>query len=246
MTDLQAIRARSSRRSYLGPLSPPELQTLTDLACTLCAQSGITFRLEANAPRLFGGFSASYGLFKGVHSFLVIYGPAEDDFLHEKAGYFGERFVLEATKMELGTCWVGGTFDQKSVGATLPEGQTLVAVITVGPVHPQLSFKERALHSLVRRSPRPVASFYTSEELPPDWFIRGVKAAAVAPSALAKQPVRFGWHGGTASVRIPNTATFQHIDLGIAKLHFELGAKQGHFALGTPAEYTQQNTAGEA
>ena len=53
-----------------------------------------------------------------MNNYLVFAGPENDPDLDEKCGYYGERIILTATTMGLGTCWVGGTYDRTSVCGT--------------------------------------------------------------------------------------------------------------------------------
>ncbi|MDP3131241.1 MAG: nitroreductase family protein, partial [Bacillota bacterium] len=111
--DVQAIAARISRRRYLPvPLSPETLARIEGLIEAANRKGGLAFSLAAERPELFGGFRKTYGLLSGVRNFIVLAGLESDPDTAEKCGYFGERIVLELTKLGLGTCWVGGSFDR--------------------------------------------------------------------------------------------------------------------------------------
>lgn len=56
-------------------------------------------------------------MFSGVNSYFAMAGRRADLCLREKVGYWGEKLVLEATRLGLGTCWVGGTFDRRPAPA---------------------------------------------------------------------------------------------------------------------------------
>ena len=71
----------------------------------------------------------------------------------------------------------------------------------------------------------------------PEWFLRGMDAVYLAPTARNLRPFVFKYKDGqvTASITVPTeTAT---IDLGIAKLHFELGAGGGSWESGNEGHY---------
>lgn len=241
MNDLLAIKLRTSRRAYTGPLTNMEANVLGNLVDEINERSGLRISLQSDAVTaagLFGGFRSNYGMFSGVQGLFVIAGSAEDPHLLEKAGYWGEKLVLEATKMGLGTCWVGGTFDKKTVNMTLKDGERLVAVITVGHTRETKTSKERIIYKATHRKNKSIGDFYTSDISPlPGWFLAGMQAVLRAPSAMNGQPVRFVYEKGRALAKIPdNAADYQRIDLGIAKLHFSIAA-QGHFLPGNNAEF---------
>ena len=61
----------------------------------------------------------------------------------------------------------------------------------------------------------------------PDWFLSGLRAVALAPSALGKQPVRFTLLEDDKTVLAqPLEGVQADICLGIARYHFEVGS--GH------------------
>lgn len=234
MTSLDAIFSRISRRSYTGALDDDTFKTLTDLTHDINAESGLTISLVQNGGTLFGGIHKTYGMFKGVRSFFVLAGPANDPYLKEKIGYYGEHLVLEATKLGLGTCWVGGTFDRSTLAKALKPELSLVCIITVGPVKETLSVKEKAIYKLTHSKQKTPSNMMQCDLAPPEWFVAGVTAASCAPSAYNKHPVTFVWEKGLAKAEIEGKNDVEWIDLGIAKLHFEIAAL-GHFPLGNSA-----------
>lgn len=59
----------------------------------------------------------------------------------------------------------------------------------------------------------------------PEWFLKGMEAALLAPTAMNQQKFRFALNGD--SVEAKSTGGFySKIDLGIVKYHFE--AVSGH------------------
>ena len=238
MTDMEAIRLRRSRRSYSGPLEAAKADALREMAQSISEETGLLIRLMEDSGDMFGGFSKSYGMFKGVNSFFVLAGDENDENLLEKAGYYGQKLVLHATKLGYGTCWVGGTFDRHTIAYTLAEGQRLVGVITVGPTPEKQPFRERLIYSVARRSGKKPEEMFTAQGEAPAWFLEGVRAAAKAPSAINRQPVHFKWDGKAATAAVADNSSYERIDLGVAKLHFELAAC-GKFALGNGANFTK-------
>jgi len=121
VTDIEAIRARHSVRSYDGkPLTDDE-------------RASLGRALEANRKGPFGGevelalidldeaegalarAKITYGVIRGARSYLV--GSVESPKATVDFGYCFERVVVEATKLGLGTCWIGGTFSRSAFAA---------------------------------------------------------------------------------------------------------------------------------
>ena len=157
----------------------------------------------------------------------------------EKLGYYGELLVLHATTLGLGTCWVGGTFHRASCPFDLNNGETVIGTITVGKVSPTLSTKEKLIRSITHRKTKRVEQMYTSCATVPEWFLSGMQAVQLAPSAMNRQPVVFTLEKDgavTASVQDIAGESFA-LDLGIAKLHFEIGASSGAWNFGNGATF---------
>ena len=240
MTDLEAIDLRISRRSYKGHMPEETVAKIKELVQSINDESGLSIRFLHHGATVFGGVSKSYGMFSGVGSLLVLAGNSKDENLLENIGYYGERLVLEATKMGLGTCWVGGTFDKDRLAQALPPEEKLAAVITIGPVKEKRSFSEGLVRGMMHRKNKQPEDLFTADEIPPQWFLQGVEAALKAPSAINRQPVRFSWKEGIATAFVEPEPEHQLLDFGIAKLHFEIGAG-GKFAVGNHSQFAQIN-----
>ncbi|MBH1941173.1 nitroreductase [Mobilitalea sibirica] len=238
MTDLEAIEKRCSRRSYLSTTIPTKSQhLLNEIIEQLNKQSGLSIQLIIDGSSSFQGVRKSYGMFSGVQSFIAMVGNSTDINLREKIGYYGELLILEATKLGLGTCWVGGTYDRKHCPCKINKNEELVCVITVGLVQEKQSFKEKAIYKLAHRGSKPLEMLYYSDtEEVPEWFLSGMKAVQKAPSAVNRQPVRFVYQAGEVSASVKEVTKYELVDLGIAKVHFEIGAG-GKFSFGNKAVF---------
>lgn len=238
MDSLQnAIDQRISRRKYSGiPLENAPFQNLHGLIGELNRESGLEMEIIRDGRVAFEGLNKSYGMFSGVTTLVVVKGESHLPDLSEKAGYYGERLVLEATRMELGTCWVGGTFDRKNPVLNILPSQKLISVITVGYISDNLSFKESMIRRMAHLKKRPLGYFYQSAVTPPEWFLNGIRSVQKAPSAMNRQPVKFRYDENECTAYTTGTADFDLIDLGIAKLHFELAAN-GRFEWGNGAKW---------
>lgn len=239
MNDLmQAISERHSSRKYLDtPLEELNLQYLNGLIKDFNKKFGLCMQLILNDERAFQGFTKSYGIFQGVEHYLALVGKTNDPFLLEKCGYYGERFVLEATRLGLGTCWVGGTFSKKDCPVAVAADETFVCVIVIGNIADELSFREKFIHRVTHRKTKHLEDFYDSNVKLPDWFKKGIEATKIAPSALNKQPVKFYYLKNETTCSVPKYDSHEAIDMGIAKLHFEIAANNGKWEWGNEALY---------
>lgn len=241
MTDLEAIELRKSRRSYTDtPISPDKVKALKQLAEDYNKLGNLSIQYIEDGRAAFQGFTSSYGMFKGVRSYFALVGKASDPNLKEKSGYYGELLVLGATRLKLGTCWVGGTFSRKKCPCSISPEETLISLITVGNVAEKKTFKENLIYKATHRHSKSLEELYQADtETVPDWLPAGIKAVQKAPSANNQQPVFFRYQAGIVTAEVKDTRNHQAIDLGIAKLHFELAAG-GNFELGNGAGFTKQ------
>jgi len=236
MDDLEAIEQRKSRRSYLGTsIEDKKLNTIQDLIEQYNKESNLSIRIITDGSEAFNGIKKSYGLFSGVKTLIALIGKKDDIHLKEKIGYYGERLVLAATKLNLGTCWVGGTFDSKSNIFSTMEDEVLEIVITIGNVTKE-TFKEKLVHKIATRKTKEINEFYTADRPVPKWFLNGVKAVQKAPSAQNRQTVKLEYKEGEIKAFIEDLYKFDLIDLGIAKAHFSI-ATGGHFELGNSSNF---------
>lgn len=245
MTNLEAIQARTSRRTYLStPIEAVKVAELNLLIDQYNATGDLNMFLLLNGSAVFSSLTKSYGLFKGVNAVFVLKGPEGNPNLKEKLGYYGELLVLEATKLGLGTCWVGGTFDHNHKLLQVAEGERLVSVITVGYVPLEQTLKEKMIFNAVHRKTKSLAALYESDIPTPEWFLAALLAVQIAPSAMNSQKVTFQLTDeedeSVVTATVPDNYAADMIDLGIAKLHFEIavneapGGLRGKFKWGNP------------
>ena len=216
----QAMRARHSVRAYTdAPIPQEAAATLRAALDADNARYGLKMRLLTDVPTAFRSFFAHYGKFKNVKNYIALVGaPAPD--LSVRAGYCGERAVLLAQTLGLNSCWVALTFSKRAVRRVLgmERGDKLVCVIALGYGQTQ---------GVPHRS-KPAAKVMRAQD-PPAWFLSGVEAALLAPTAVNQQKFRFT-RVGERGVRAECTGGFYgEVDLGIVRCHFELGAGAEHF-----------------
>ncbi len=225
MTLLEAIDARTSRRTYEGkPLAPADITALRALIDKANKADGLAIKLIEDAQDTFGKLSKSYGMFSGVRSVIVIAGKKGSPDLYRKLGYRGEMIVLEATRLGLGTCWVSGTYDRDDPALSVADGEVIAAVVAIGHASEKKSLKEKLISGLAHGREKPIEKMYAADRDPPEWFLEGVRAAFKAPSAINLQPARFRLEGDQAFAFTTRDDETGNIDLGIACAHFEIAS----------------------
>lgn len=75
----------------------------------------------------------------------------------------------------------------------------------------------------IQHKSKPVSKVVRLHGSEPDWFMRGVEYALLAPTALNQQKFLFEYADGKVSAKT-RWGFYADIDLGIAKYHFEIGS----------------------
>lgn len=213
MTLMEAMQARHSVRQYREEALRKEDAALLREEIEACnAESGLHIQLVCGEPKAFSGLLARYGKFSGVTNYIALVGKKGPD-LSETCGYFGERIVLRAQQIGLNTCWVAMTYSKVPSAFSAGEGEKLCAVIAVGYGKTQGSgHRVKSLREVTEGEP----PF-------PEWFVSGVEAALLAPTAMNQQKFRFALQGNRVSATA-GSGFYTKLDLGIVKYHFGIGA----------------------
>ena len=237
------MEKRISCRSYQNQvLSQELLDKLKAFTAELNQESGLHMELIHTPEAV---LKLAGAMFSGtVHTYLVLAGK-DNALTAEQLGYYGEKFVLYATALGLGTCWVAGTYDKKSVRTELADGEKIHSVIPVGIPSEEIPSKQKMIRSMLRKRDRSPEAFLESETAfadVPEWIQNGIRAVLLAPSAVNQQPVNLVYHDDRIFMKIwKNGHGMRFIDMGIAKYHFELGASltgtQGCFQSGDNGEF---------
>ncbi|MBP5397229.1 MAG: nitroreductase [Bacteroidales bacterium] len=221
MTLQDAIKTRHSVRKYADkPIEKAKADALRAEIEKINAESGLHIQLVLEEPKCFSSGIWKYGQFSGVKNYFVMAGPKGKE-AEEKIGYYGERLVLLAQTLGLGSCWVGLTYKKIPGTFTLREGDIVHCMIALG-----YGATPGVQHPL-----KPAEQFYVSEGIPPKWFQDGMEAALLAPTAVNQQKFKFILREGN-KVEARTTfsmAGYTHVDLGIVKYHFEVGAGKENF-----------------
>ena len=215
---LEAIKERHSVRSYLDKAIEGKVKDeLEEFINEINVESGLHIQLVLNEPKAFGNVTAHYGMFKGVTDYIALIGKDDKDF-EEKCGYYGEKIVLKAQQLGLNTCWVALTYRKVKDAFTINQGEKLCMVIALG-------YGETQGHSHKSKSRDKVMK--VSGEVP-EWFINGVDAALLAPTAVNQQKFTFSLNGNKVAAK-DGLGFHTKTDLGIVKYHFEVGAGKDNF-----------------
>ena len=221
---LEAIRLRHSVRRYTDqPIEAAKAAALQSAVARCNAESGLNIQLVLQEPKAFNGmFISTYGQFSGVKNYFVMAAPRGKEW-EEKVGYYGEQLVLLAQTLGLNTCWVGLTYKKVPEAINLKEGEIIHCEIALG-----YGENQGRQHPL-----RPVEKFYEApaSSAVPAWFLDGVNAALLAPTAVNQQKFKFILHEDSVVEAKPlfSMIGYTIIDLGIAKYHFELAAGTSRF-----------------
>ncbi len=219
MTVLEAIVHRHSVRRYTDKKIEGETLDLLKNEIEECNRDGgLNIQLVTEEPTAFSGKLASYGNFSGVKNYIALVGKKAAD-LQERLGYYGEKIVLKAQQLGLNTCWVALSYNKKKAKVEIQKDEQLICVIAVGYGETSgTPHKNKLIDS--------VCKFYGDM---PVWFMDGVQAAMLAPSAKNQQKFSFNLLSNSKVYAENKGGFYSKVDLGIAKYHFEIGAGKENF-----------------
>ena len=191
----------------------------------------------------------TYGFIKDPTAFILgAIPPSARDL--EDYGYLMEAIILFATSLELGTCWLGGTFTKSSFARrmALSANENMPAVTSlgefVGPAQKRKGMVSRTANAH-RRLPWEELFFDFAFDVPllrheGAEYYTVLEMVRLGPSASNKQPWRIlsynefwrfylrrtpGYYEDPLK-RILGLCDLQRLDMGIAMCHFELTAKE--------------------
>lgn len=255
LSPAQLIRQRHSCRTYQQrPLEKSDLAALERFAEEWKVGplgNPVRYHIAAASPADSTALKnlGTYGFIKDPTAFLIG-AIRERPGVLEDFGYLLEFLVLKAADLNLGTCWLGGTFTKsgfaKRIG--LERDETIPAVLSIGYPADRQAFLDRLARSSAgadNRLPWDRLFFEDFWDVPlsrekAGRYAEPLYLVQLGPSASNRQPwriLRSGrlWHFYLQrSPRYPppvfdfllGLADLQRIDLGIAMAHFELGAKE--------------------
>jgi nitroreductase len=249
-TITKIIEQRFSCRTYADKAIEEEIiQKIKEIISSLPAGPfGGKPRLQivsaaSSAPRDWRQLG-TYGIIKNARMYIV--GAITDARnAMEDYGYCKELFILKATELGLGTCWLGGTFSSSSFAKAinLQEGELLPTVSPIGYPAERKSFAEKMMRGMVGAAKRKPWSglFFVDDfsqsltEESAGIYSTVLSNLRLAPSASNKQPWRvlrnsagvFHFYLSRAlGYNLLRGVSLQDIDMGIAMCHFELTIRE--------------------
>ena len=207
---LNAIPHRYSCRSFAAPLDISLVSALSYAAQRVCLP-GIRIVIAECDDSLFFGLPI-VGRIKGMKRYACIIADMEQPHAALHAGISGEAFILEAAALNVGTCWVAGSFRRGAVDVPLEENEKVLAVTPLGlPAASDLP---------PRRSRKKLAQICLSNPTDwPLWAYHAAEAVRAAPSAVNLQPWRLHYTGH--ALQLLTNGKINTLDMGIAMLHME-------------------------
>lgn len=246
-----AIKKRVSTRTYLEEhITKNEIKLIT---CILDKYNNIpgpfgntfTYTFSVNNNKEPGGKKiGTYGIIKNAQAFIGGLSKNNRESIID-FGYIFEYIILELTKMELGTCWMGGTFSRKGYQKILKDDEIIPAITPVGHIASRKTLIERVFRTGANSDNRLDYSelFMRYDNDEPLIFdnsnsiLSSLELVRLGPSASNKQPWRILVDNNDVHFYIKRTPKYignrlgydiQALDIGIALSHFEVGLKFHH------------------
>lgn len=212
----EAMQKRHMVRKYTDkPLSEELIKKLNERIEINNKNYNLNMKLMINNNK---GVSSIMKLImaKGVNNFIILAGDNVEK-LDEKLGYSGADIMLYAQTLGLNTWWVGGTFN-RSVSQYV-DNKKVTGIIAIGYGQTQgTPHKSKIVEDVSKYSGKII----------PAWFVSGVDAALLAPTALNKQDFMIIGNGNKVKIECEN-GIFTGSNVGLIKYHFELGAGKENF-----------------
>ena len=207
---LDLMKERHSVRQYSDKKIDGDVKTKLDTyVASINEESGLSMQIFYNEPNCFNSMMAHYGKFSNVKNYIAIVGKKEEQ---EKAGYYGEKLVLKCQELGLNTCWVALTHGKVNV-QTKPQQKLLILIVLGYGTNTGVAHKSKPIKELCK------------EDAYPEWFMKGMEAVSLAPTAMNQQKFLFEMKNGQVYAKALR-GFYSKIDLGIVKYHFE--AVTGH------------------
>lgn len=212
MEILELMKQRHSVRQYKDiAIDSKQRTTLNQLVESINNETGLHIQIFYDEPQCFNSMMAHYGKFSGVKNYIALVGKKSPQ-LDESLGYYGEKLVLKIQELGLNSCWVALTHGKSK--ATLYKDEKQICLIAFGYGETQgIPHKNK---------PLPKVCNYTKHM--PKWFLNGMEAVLLAPTAMNQQKFFFELNPDNTVKAISGKGFYTKLDLGIAKYHFEIGS----------------------
>lgn len=230
------LKSRHSVRAY----SPQKLDAdiisfiKSEITQASTREACVHFQLVCDDPDPFSGFFTSYGMFRNAQNYIACAVDTFYDNYLQKAGYYAEQIIMQASMRGLGTCIVGGTFDASKTKARLRAGWKIPFIILIGwpEKNNGTTVMSKLMHSVMKKGHPKPETLLAPDSMPWNEIIRNfpdlaaaVRSASYAPSALNKHPIKFKiseLNGSpTAEAYTKEDTAYAKIDLGAAMWNWE-------------------------
>jgi nitroreductase len=247
------IRSRKSVRTYNSKAIEPEkkkmlVDFMNDHSIGIFGNKTDFFWIDADAGEFKNVKLGTYGVISGTKYFIAgKIKPSEKNF--EDFGYCMEQFMLFCTQLNIGTCWLGGTYKKTafSTAIDLKPEEIIPAVTPLGYFDGKKSMIDKLFRYGAGSDNRKTFDelFFSntfSQKLSEDERSRFdfcLEMLRHAPSASNKQPWRLVLKDNVFHFFLKRTANYnnmikhsdlQRIDMGIAISHFEMSLSEKNIA----------------
>lgn len=210
---LDLMKQRHSVRQYTDrPIEAEKRTVLNDMIAEINRNANLHIQIFYEEPKCFNSIMAHYGKFTGVKNYIALVGPKGNK-LEETLGYYGEQLVLKAQELGLNTCWVAMTHGKSR--AEIYKGEKQVCLISIGyGCTNGVAHKSKALSEVCNY-----------RDGMPEWFLTGMEAALLAPTAMNQQQFFFELLPDNTVKQTCGKGVYTKLDLGIVTYHFETISK---------------------
>jgi len=209
METLEIMKQRHSVRQYTDKkIEKEKRDALDELATRINEKTGLHIQIIYDEPKCFDSMMAHYGKFYGVNNYIALVGKKSAD-LDERLGFYGEQLVLKAQELGMNTCWVAMSHGRSK--AQIDKGEKQVCLISLG---------YGATNGVPHKS-KSVSQVSNYHQGMPEWFLQGVEAALLAPTAVNQQKFYFELLQDSSVKATSGKGFYTKLDLGIAEYHFE-------------------------
>ena len=244
---LETIHKRRSVRTFKNtPIKAKDLKAIVEILKTTESQTG-PFNHHVKFFILEETFTAdeqkvkigTYGFVKNPQGFIG--GKTVNDFeALVDFGYLFEDIILQLTKIDIGTVWLGGTFKRKQFSSLIDNNEFIPAISPIGYTKDKQTLREKLIRKKInanQRKPFEELFFDHLTETPiqnnhPLGHL--LELVQLGPSASNKQPWRITIDDQAVHFFLERTRNYatilpydiQVLDMGIAIKHFEIGLKE--------------------
>lgn len=193
------IRERHTVRKYLDmPVSNKLKNTINERLNQLCNDYQVETELKEDGKSALNGIMAK--LMSGNIENVIIF---KGDQYH--VGYVAAEIMLYIQSLGLNSWFIGGSINRKKLG------EDVVAMIPFG--YGQTNGKAHKLKKVNQ-----VSNFQSNKY--PNWFLNGVTACLLAPTALNKQSFYINYNNGDVQLHVKESK-YSRIEAGILSYFFE-------------------------